>query len=909
MTEVGLKINFDNSLVIKGLTDQVKLQTEIDEGIAKIVKKHNDAQKKLRDDIEGTNKKYNDTGETLNNVAVEGVQNLGLIRQEFRKLSKESFAGKTPEQIKAIKMRLSELKEEMTIFSKHIKGMQMDEQFGQVAGALSMVTSGFEGLSGAALLFGEDEKELQKLTQKTIALIAIADSAQRIADQLKNNALIASIIAKTKEIALRIKESLTIKTVAATEATANAAKGTGNILTQTATKLQYAWNVAVNAAKGPLGWIILGVAAMGAGIAALVIYLNKNTDSQKEYNKALDGTVIVNKEVRDAYNEQLRQIRDLDIEYKVLIGTMTESEAKILKINNEFKDKLKELDDEILLKADESTQGFKAFWAGVWAGIFGGQEGTIKKMIERRFESIKKTTEEQSNIRAAFEKTIEERRRAVLVEESLKTEKELTDAVKGIIDKVASMEDDAEKKKIDRMDGEAKIKALDKYNKKLLKKTIDGQRDAINAELEKLKERQVEIDLILNDPKAGIEAKNRVTIENQDIINLKDQLFTKLKALTYIYNQGIIDIEFKTQKDLTAFYEAEAEKRRKLNEEGSGERKDVKKTVKEIEELQKKAWEASNTIQEIRNKAEGFNFWKDIFGIDPESDEGKKAVEAITKAADQIKEQLLSVMQSQVDAVTNRRELIDQEISMQQDKVNFEQQQAAQGLANNLQTERKRLAELEKMRKDALKKEEAAKKAQILIDSALQVSSLITAVAYLYSAEAKKGGIGIVLATVLSAVMIGAFIAAKASALKAVSSGTKLEKGGRGTIHGRTHAQGGENFAEQIEVERDENWYVLNKKSSQKYGKMANLIFDAMNTDKFDKIDFNRNVLGQMREKEHSITNNHFVQFTGMNERLDRVEGQLIILNKNNAKKKEVTYFTGGRVEREKGLTRIVRNA
>ena len=78
------------------------------------------------------------------------------------------------------------------------------------------------------------------------------------------------------------------------------------------------------------------------------------------------------------------------------------------------------------------------------------------------------------------------------------------------------------------------------------------------------------------------------------------------------------------------------------------------------------------------------------------------------------------------------------------------------------------LAEEKKALEKAEKEKEEAAKAQFILDTALQTSNLITAISGLYSSlSGLPFGIGVALATALSAVMIGSFIASKASAASA----------------------------------------------------------------------------------------------------------------------------------------------
>ena len=113
------------------------------------------------------------------------------------------------------------------------------------------------------------------------------------------------------------------------------------------------------------------------------------------------------------------------------------------------------------------------------------------------------------------------------------------------------------------------------------------------------------------------------------------------------------------------------------------------------------------------------------------------------------------------------------------------------------------------------------------MDTAAQISSLLTATADIIKGYAKLPIIGQILSIAAIAAMWGTFAAAKAKA----ASVTKLAHGGVGTVEGRSHAQGGEPFLGNVEVERGEMWGVLSQKATRKYGKAFNQVVTSFNKD------------------------------------------------------------------------------
>lgn len=124
-----------------------------------------------------------------------------------------------------------------------------------------------------------------------------------------------------------------------------------------------------------------------------------------------------------------------------------------------------------------------------------------------------------------------------------------------------------------------------------------------------------------------------------------------------------------------------------------------------------------------------------------------------------------------------------------EDALAEEEKFAKDGVANNTNLLKLQLDNAKKARDIALKDEEKARKQQILLDSATQLSSLVTAAANIFKGFSTIPILGQVLAVASVAAMFVSFAAAKSSAIKAASV-PKLRKGDK--IQGRTHEQGGE---------------------------------------------------------------------------------------------------------------------
>jgi hypothetical protein len=178
----------------------------------------------------------------------------------------------------------------------------------------------------------------------------------------------------------------------------------------------------------------------------------------------------------------------------------------------------------------------------------------------------------------------------------------------------------------------------------------------------------------------------------------------------------------------------------------------------------------------------------EVFGVDPDSENGAAYIAAAQQAAESLKSIFDDITQARLQAAQAAVDAAEKEISAAEKRVDEEKKRLEEGNANNLIAAQAELAIAKQKREAALKEEEKARKQQILLDSIQQGSSLITAGANIFKALSPLGPIGVGVAIGTIALMIGAFISAKAAALRSVEA-PKLRKGAK--LQGDTHERGG----------------------------------------------------------------------------------------------------------------------
>lgn len=192
----------------------------------------------------------------------------------------------------------------------------------------------------------------------------------------------------------------------------------------------------------------------------------------------------------------------------------------------------------------------------------------------------------------------------------------------------------------------------------------------------------------------------------------------------------------------------------------------------------------------------------DLLGIDIETDEGQRAAEAIKEIQGQVIEGLQSITAARTAAADAALAEADRLVQSKQDELDQEIALAEAGFASNVTLKRQELEEAKKQREKALDEQRKAQRAQILLDTAVQVSGLATSAANIFKSLSPLGPFGVAAAIASIGVMFAAFAKSKADALKATRARYGLSGfvDGQGIVHGRSHAQGGQH----LEVERGE---------------------------------------------------------------------------------------------------------
>jgi len=232
-------------------------------------------------------------------------------------------------------------------------------------------------------------------------------------------------------------------------------------------------------------------------------------------------------------------------------------------------------------------------------------------------------------------------------------------------------------------------------------------------------------------------------------------------------------------------------------------------------------------LKELGEGKESKTIW-DMAGIDL-SPEGQKLLE---KGLSTALSNIQNFTQKSVELANQRVQAAQNEVAEAQRNLQTEIQLRNQGFASNVDQARKDLELAKSKEEQALAQRRKAQQQQILLDTALQASNLITAVTEIWKSE-----IPFFLKLPAIATMFGSFVASKAKAFALTKE--EFAEGGLEIIGGGRHGSGRDTlvgisgnraqFAEQGEARM-----ILSRRATAKYKKELQPLFESLSRGTFE---------------------------------------------------------------------------
>lgn len=214
-------------------------------------------------------------------------------------------------------------------------------------------------------------------------------------------------------------------------------------------------------------------------------------------------------------------------------------------------------------------------------------------------------------------------------------------------------------------------------------------------------------------------------------------------------------------------------------------------------------------------------------------------IAALEDATSVVLDNLNAIFEAEVEMAEKEVEMAKERADAAKSAYEAEIEARNKGYANNVATAKKELQLEKKNQREKEKLLEEAQRRQQAVDTAIQVSSLVTAAANIWSVFSKTNPF---LAIATIATMFGSFAAAKIKAAQAAKASTQeYGEGGLEFLEGGSHASGNDidlgtknSRGKNMRAEGGEAMAIINKRSTRKYRKHLPLLIDSLNKGTFE---------------------------------------------------------------------------
>lgn len=826
-------------------------------------------------------------GATQKNLSLKGE-----LRQLKAAMAEMELAGKgDTQEFIDMSVRAGQLEDQIGDVSARVRVLASDTKYLDAGvqafqGLVGAATAG----AGAFAIFAGESEEAQKIIQKVTGAMAVLQGIQAAAAALnKDSALSVLLFSNAQRSAVVSTTALAaaegVEAGAATAATAATKGFTAALLANPITAVLVgiaaliaaliAFSDGSSEAEKATKSLNDELERQDAILSLDEASLKRRTDllvaqAKAQGKAASEITTIEGKALQerlalrtDAYNEFLKQYNDFDKRAHLSADDNKKLEDELIKRQQQLADdrtaiQIKKLDRDKQVQ-DEAVKAAKE------------AEALTKKQIEDQ----KKAAEERKKIleqQIKFTRELEAQRVEAIQNEY---DKERAQARANVAAKISELEAEKSLSAKAETDKQALIAQL-RQNLGIQIKAIDDKQAADQAVLQ-LKASQLQaqyreegIVKELETIRLGYEEKKKeVETQFKDEADLKQRLLDQLteaqirdqkKAQAEFTNEqikkaeerAVLEVETATkflpdlpgieEQKQVAILQVKLEYAQKaldaLIAQGNAENSTVVLQAKQQVQALQKALKGA--VKEASAASEGID-WFDMLGLGELSEDDRKAVvDAAQKALGAIQEITGFIVEQYQRQIDKKQEVIDQidgEIEDLQDQLDKEKDLREQGFANNVELIEQELAEKKRQKDEEIKQQEELQKkqqqvakAQLILDTALQVSNLITASAKIFNSLAAIPFVGVPLAISTIALMTGAFVSAKVKAFQLVND-QKQSFGGGGYIDGKPHTHGGQKYVSAdgkggvVELEGGE--HVTRKSQAVKYA----TLLDAINSD------------------------------------------------------------------------------
>lgn len=333
------------------------------------------------------------------NIATDNaVKSLGEMKSELRALRNISFAGKSKEEVDALKFKIGQLTDQMGDLKSELEVLGT-EKSAVLVGGLKLISAGVEGVVGSLSVLGVESETIKKLETKMTSLIAVTHALAEIEDTISSG--------KARAILLRIKDmalttAQTVKNWALT-----ASQKAYNLVVGNSTGALKGFKIAL--AGTGIGLVIIGITALIQNWDKLTESIGFSEQSLKSYNKVSKETILVSEEQKERISKLKDELKELTKEYDIASGKTTETAQKRLDAETKLSDDLYDAVAEKNKKITILTEQFKSKYESLFGSIIKGTGArgeaiyfTEKELADKRYKLQVKYIQDIQKVNAQF---------------------------------------------------------------------------------------------------------------------------------------------------------------------------------------------------------------------------------------------------------------------------------------------------------------------------------------------------------------------------------------------------------------------------------------------------------------------------------------------------------------------------
>jgi hypothetical protein len=200
---------------LKKLEDEQLALLATGNRLSKAYKDNAAAQSQVKAALSDVNKELERFKQTTEETEVKQKSLTGQLRELKQQLSLLESQGKdNTKEFEQLLFSAARLEDQIGDTREKVRVLASDTfKFDAAVGAVQGLTAGFEIAQGAAALFGDENKELQEVINKTTAVTAIANGVQQLADIVTGNSAVkVGILTAAKSVYTFVTNGATVAT-------------------------------------------------------------------------------------------------------------------------------------------------------------------------------------------------------------------------------------------------------------------------------------------------------------------------------------------------------------------------------------------------------------------------------------------------------------------------------------------------------------------------------------------------------------------------------------------------------------------------------------------------------------------------------------------------------------------------